>query len=84
LEELCKKMDGAVSVPAKDLKGFTRLALEPGETATASIELQAVDLAYFDTASSEWVVEEIEYPVYAGPSSRGSDLLEASFRVSGP
>jgi beta-glucosidase len=74
----------AVNRPAKDLKGFTRLALEPGETATASIELQAVDLAYFDTASSEWVVEEIEYPVYAGPSSRGSDLLEASFRVSGP
>jgi len=74
-----------VDRPVKDLKGFARLALAPGETKTISIEIQAPELAYYDTSSSSWQIEEIEYVVYAGPSSRASDLaLRDTFRISGP
>jgi len=74
---------GAVDRPVKELKGFTKVLLEPGETRTATVVLDAADLAYYDTGSGEWVVEPAEYTVYAGPSSRPEDLrLSAAFSVS--
>jgi len=74
-----------VDRPAKELKGFARLHLEPGETKTQSIELNAEDLAFYNVDAGAWEEEEIEYVVYAGPSSRQEDLqLSDTFRVSGP
>lgn len=67
----------------KDLKGFGRVALAPGEKKTVTVPLKIKDLAFYDVAESRWVVEEIEYMVYAGPSSRNRDSLTAGFRVSG-
>ena len=72
-----------VDRPVKELKGFTRVALNPGETRTVSFELKPADLAYWDTESNGWVIEEIEYLVYVGSSSRPGDLLSESFKVSG-
>ena len=67
--------------PVKDLKGFTRTALEPGETKTVTMNIQANDLAYYDTGSKSWQVEQIEYIVYAGPSSNEKDLLTDVFKI---
>ena len=69
--------------PVKELKGFARVALKPGETKTVSFELKPEILACWDTDQNGWVVVEIEYLVYVGPSSRGQDLLSDSFKVSG-
>ena len=74
----------AVDRPVKELKGFTRVHLEPGETKTASFEVKAEDLAYYDVDAGGWVVDEAEYIVYVGSSSRVEDLhLRGIFRVSG-
>jgi beta-glucosidase len=71
-----------VDRPVKELKGFTRVHTEPGETRTVSFELKAEDLAYYDVESKTWVVEEGEYTVYVGSSSRTEDLhLEDTFTV---
>jgi beta-glucosidase len=70
--------------PVKDLKGFGRLALEPGQTKTLSLEVKAEDLAYYNMDSEAWEIEEIEYVVYVGPCSRQEDLLSDTFRVAGP
>jgi beta-glucosidase len=65
----------------KDLKGFAKLALKPGETKTCSIEVKAEDLAYYNINSNAWEVEEIEYIVYVGSSSKQKDLLTETFKV---
>jgi beta-glucosidase len=67
----------------KDLKAFARVSLAPGETKPVTLELSVPDLAYYDVGAKAWVVEEIEYSVLAGPSSRNADLLKDSFKVSG-
>ncbi|HUT54788.1 MAG TPA: glycoside hydrolase family 3 C-terminal domain-containing protein, partial [bacterium] len=68
----------------KDLKAFGRIKLEPGKTGTMELEVAAPELAYYDQEKGGWEVEEIEYIVYAGPSSRSSDLLQSTFKISGP
>ena len=66
----------------KELKGFGRLALNPGETGTLKMKMQAKDLAYYDVESKEWIVEPIEYEVLVGGSSRAEDLyLKGRFKV---
>jgi len=71
--------------PVKELKGFGRLHLTPGETKTQSFVVKAEDLAYYSTETGSWEVEEIEYVVYVGASSRREDLyLSSMFEISGP
>jgi beta-glucosidase len=65
----------------RDLAGFRRIGLEPGETRTVCLELPARRLAYYDVELADWVVEPITYVAYVGSSSRSQDLLSARFRV---
>jgi beta-glucosidase len=71
----------SVDRPVKELKGFGKISLKPGEIKTLSINLKAKDLAFYDVNSKSWVVEKIEYIAYMGPSSRKDDLLKASFKI---
>jgi beta-glucosidase len=70
-----------VDRPVKELKGFLKLKLEPGETKSAIFELYANQLAYFDEELSSFVVEPIDYHVFIGSSSREEDLLCGRFSV---
>jgi beta-glucosidase len=71
----------AVDRPRKELKGFARVAILPGETRQVAFELPAQRLAYYDEENERWAVEAGEYVVYAGPSSSERDLLSAKFRL---
>lgn len=74
-----------VDRPVKELRSFTRVHTEPGETKTVSLEIKAEDLAYYDVGAGDWKTEETEYTVYVGSSSRAQDLhLSATFRISSP
>ncbi len=66
---------------SKELKAFTRVHLEPGESRTVTLEVPVADLAYYEEASSSWRVEETEYEVLVGGSSRDIRLRE-SFHVA--
>jgi len=69
--------------PLKELKGFTRVHTKPGETKTVSFAIRAADLACYDVESGRWKVEEGEYTVYVGSSSRAGDLhLSDTFTIS--
>jgi beta-glucosidase len=70
-----------VDRPVKLLRGFEKVALEPGETKRVSFRLPVKELAYYDVASRSWKVEPMTYTVLAGPSSRASDLLSTSLTV---
>lgn len=73
--------DSKVVRHVKDLRGFGRVALAPGEKKTFTARLQVKDFAYYDTDSHSWVVEKIPYVIYAGPSSRQSDLLSTIVKI---
>ncbi len=70
-----------VERPVKDLKAFAKVYLKPGETGTAQFEVPVEKLAYYDDGSGKWIVEEMEYLVYVGPSSKKESLLSDSFKV---
>lgn len=65
----------------RDLKGFAKVELEPGETDTIEIGLPFNDLAYYDVGQASWVVEPLEHEIHVGTSSR--DLpLSASLTIT--
>jgi beta-glucosidase len=55
--------------PMKELKGFARVSLAPGEQKQVLIPLRLKDLDYFDMASNQWVVEDGPVTISVGGSS---------------
>ncbi|MHA2398869.1 MAG: glycoside hydrolase family 3 C-terminal domain-containing protein [Promethearchaeota archaeon] len=72
----------AVDRPVKDLKGFAKVLLNPGEMKTINLNLKAKDLEYYNVEKKKWVVEKIKYDVNVGSSSRKEDLLTTTFNIS--
>ena len=60
---------GGVQRPVKELKGFAKVALEPGETKTVTAELCFRAFAYFAEELNGWYVPAGEYTVIAAKSS---------------
>jgi beta-glucosidase len=71
-----------VDRPCKELKGFARVKIEPGETHTVEFSIPVQQLAYFDDTSAKWLVEPMMYHVFIGPSSVEKELLKAPFTVT--
>lgn len=74
-------VDSSVLRHQKDLKNFGKLQLEPGENKTITLDVPEEELAYYDPVKQEWVLEDIEYIVYVGSSSRKEDLLVSNLRL---
>lgn len=58
-----------VKRPTKELEGFARIHLEPGETKTVTFSLTAPQLAYWDETVHHFVVPPGKYDVMIGASS---------------
>ena len=69
----------SVTRPVKELKGFKRIALEPGETRTVKFELPAQALGFYGK-DVEFIVEPGVFKVMVGRSSKDI-LLEDEFEV---
>jgi beta-glucosidase len=54
----------------KELKGFQKVRLEPGESKRVAFTLDDRSLAYYDESTKQWVVEPGKYEILAGSSSR--------------
>jgi beta-glucosidase len=67
----------------KELKGFIRVLLQPGETHTVCFDLPVYQLAYYDESQSRFIVEAIEYEVMVGRHSLDDQALRARFTVIG-
>jgi beta-glucosidase len=70
----------SVTRPVKELKGFRRVFLKPGETADVRFEIGWEQLAFFDI-DMERVVEAGEFEVLVGSSSRDADLQSVILTV---
>jgi beta-glucosidase len=64
-----------VRVP-RELKGFAKVVLEPGQSVPVEITVSAEDLAYWSVAEQSWLVEGGEYVVMVGSSSRDLRLSQ--------
>jgi len=71
----------SVTRPVKELKGFRRVFLEPGETATVEFEIKPELLAFYDVRMKR-VVEPGEFEIMVGNSSRDTDLETVILTVS--
>jgi beta-glucosidase len=60
--------------PEKELKGFAKVALEPGQTRTVTFSLNQDVLTYYDPARSQWVAEAGLFEVLVGSSARDIHL----------
>jgi beta-glucosidase len=72
----------SVTRPVKELKGFRKVVLEPGERETVELEITPESLAFHDI-SMRYVVEPGEFEIMIGTSSRDADLHKLILRVEG-
>jgi beta-glucosidase len=56
--------------PPKELKGFRKISLNPGETKEVTIRLPADAFSYYSDLQHQWVNEKGSYSVMVGSSSR--------------
>jgi beta-glucosidase len=64
----------AVARPAKELEGFAKVMLAPGQTRRVSVPLDFRSLAYFDVPQRRWRADAGTYDVLVGGSSVDIDL----------
>lgn len=64
-----KYLDSKVERPLKEIRGFQRITLKPGEKKTVKIPLKAETLAYWDADQKKFVVEKGKIQVQVGTSS---------------
>lgn len=62
----------------KELKGFVKIHLEPGEEKKVAVELDDRAFAFWNTATEDWCVESGEYKILVGASSRDIRLEAAT------
>lgn len=70
---------GSVTRPVKELKGFQKISLKPGETSTVRFEVPVCELG-FTGRDMQYVVEPGAFKVWIGPDS--SSGLEGDFTVT--
>ena len=69
-------VESTVIRPVKELKGFDKVDLQPGETKTVTFTLGKRDFAYWNTQIHDWHVESGEFRILVGKSSRDIQLEE--------
>lgn len=72
---------GRASRPVRELKGFQRITLQPGERRTVSFTLGENSVKYWNAAEKGWVVDPGTFDVWVGNSSNAS--AHATFEVAG-
>jgi beta-glucosidase len=73
---------GTSARPVRELKGFQRVTLKPGEARNVRFTLQPDDLRYWTAVTGSWVQDESSFDVWIGGSSVAA--LAGSFAVKRP
>lgn len=60
---------GTDSRPLRELKGFERVPLQPGETKTVSFELGADQLKYWSSSAGKWIQDASSFDIWIGSDS---------------
>jgi beta-glucosidase len=60
---------GSDSRPMRELKGFERLTLKPGETKTVTFQLGPAELGHWSTNLGKWVQDTEAFDIWVGANS---------------
>jgi len=69
-----KDAEASVEKPEKELKGFKKIMLKPGETKKINFTLDHKSLSFFDPSANAWKFEPGKYVIMIGSSSRDIKL----------
>jgi beta-glucosidase len=69
-----RQLHSRVKQPVRQLRGFRRVRLAPGERTTVTLPLRAADLAFWDVTRGRMVVEAARHRVLVGRSATGIAL----------
>ena len=73
----------AAGQPPRQLQGFGKVTLRPGQSTTVRFRLNGHELSYWNDSASGWVVPVGRFGVYVGDSSALANLpLQGSFTVT--
>ncbi|MBQ8059809.1 MAG: fibronectin type III-like domain-contianing protein [Prevotella sp.] len=62
--------ESSVIRPAKELKGFRKISLKPGEEKTVTFQITEDDLKFYDEEAHQWKAEPGSFKAYIGSSSK--------------
>jgi beta-glucosidase len=71
----------SVTRPVKELKGFRKVRLKPGETETVALDITPESLAFYNV-QMKYVVEPGDFEIMVGNSSRDEDLTKVVLHVT--
>jgi len=66
--------------PVKELKGFSKVHLQPGESTTVKFDITPAELSFYNV-NMNYVVEPGDFELMIGNSSRDVDLKKLSLQV---
>lgn len=69
-EEVAQLYVGIPNAPEKQLRGFEKVKLAPGQQGEITFRLTRRDLSIWDVVSQSWIVQHGRYHIYVGSSSR--------------
>jgi beta-glucosidase len=69
-----RDVEASVPRPVKELKGFSRIELAPGESRVVRIRLTAPDFSFWDATTHGWKAEPGEYRILVGGASDRATL----------
>jgi beta-glucosidase len=72
---------GTDSRPMRELKGFKRITLQPGETKTVTFQLGPEELSYWSTKAGKWIQDTVPFDIWVGADSLAT--LHAELEVIG-
>ncbi|KAK1851447.1 cel3e secreted beta-glucosidase [Colletotrichum chrysophilum] len=75
-EEVAQLYVAIPNSPPKQLRGFEKVALESGQGADLQFELTRRDLSVWDVVAQKWTLQEGDYTVFVGASSRDLPLSQ--------
>ena len=71
----------SVTRPVKELKGFKKVFLQPGETKTVALDITPESLAFYGL-NKKFAVEPGDFEVMVGSSSQNADLQKVTLSVT--
>jgi beta-glucosidase len=71
----------SVTRPVKELKGFKKVRLEPGESTTVTFDVTPAALSFYDV-NMKYVVEPGDFSIMVGNSSQDADLTKLTLQVT--
>ena len=69
-----RDIDASEPRPVKELKGFEKIFLKPGEVKTLKIEIDELALSFYSSKKKQWIAERGKFEILVGSSSKDIKL----------